>query len=199
MKAGDRHPRARPQGRAALRPHDQGLADRGPRKEQITGRMPHNLKTLEYLRKQNIADFGTIHLERRHDDDRETARQHAGPAPPQDGHAARRVVAAHAAVQPSMKRLDADLLPHDRARAADREPQEAQVGPRRTGQPAERAARPDDDDARNPGQPPAAGSNRSRRASPSTNRPCASCRAATCGWWCRSPRSTATAACASST
>lgn len=32
----------------------------GLEKTQITGRMPHNLKTLEELRKQNIADFGVV-------------------------------------------------------------------------------------------------------------------------------------------
>jgi RNA polymerase primary sigma factor len=33
----------------------------GLEKDQITGRMPHNLRTLEQLRKQNVDDFETMH------------------------------------------------------------------------------------------------------------------------------------------
>ena len=47
----------------------------GLEKTQITGRMPHNLRTLEELRKQNIDDFGTILSHEATIDDRETALQ----------------------------------------------------------------------------------------------------------------------------
>jgi RNA polymerase primary sigma factor len=47
----------------------------GLEKTQITGRMPHNLRTLEELRKQNIEDFGTIMSNDSTIADRETARQ----------------------------------------------------------------------------------------------------------------------------
>ena len=47
----------------------------GLEKTQITGRMPHNLRTLEELRKQNIEDFNTILSTDATIEDRETARQ----------------------------------------------------------------------------------------------------------------------------
>jgi RNA polymerase primary sigma factor len=47
----------------------------GLEKEQITGRMPHNLRTLEELRKQNIADFSAILSKETATAERETARQ----------------------------------------------------------------------------------------------------------------------------
>ncbi|HEY3968959.1 MAG TPA: RNA polymerase sigma factor RpoD [Planctomycetaceae bacterium] len=47
----------------------------GLEKTQITGRMPHNLRTLEELRKQNIADFTTVMAQDSSTEDRETARQ----------------------------------------------------------------------------------------------------------------------------
>ena len=47
----------------------------GLEKEQITGRMPHNLRTLEELRKLNIADFSAIMSKETSTADRETARQ----------------------------------------------------------------------------------------------------------------------------
>ena len=47
----------------------------GLEKTQISGRMPHNLRTLEELRKQNIEDFATIMSSEATIADRETARQ----------------------------------------------------------------------------------------------------------------------------
>ncbi|HEY2251007.1 MAG TPA: RNA polymerase sigma factor RpoD [Planctomycetaceae bacterium] len=47
----------------------------GLEKTQISGRMPHNLRTLEELRKQNIDDFATIMASETSIADRETARQ----------------------------------------------------------------------------------------------------------------------------
>jgi RNA polymerase primary sigma factor len=47
----------------------------GLEKTQITGRMPHNLRTLEELRKQNIDDFGKILAGDASIEERETARQ----------------------------------------------------------------------------------------------------------------------------
>jgi RNA polymerase primary sigma factor len=47
----------------------------GLEKTQITGRMPHNLRTLEELRKQNIADFAVAMAPETAPADRETARQ----------------------------------------------------------------------------------------------------------------------------
>jgi RNA polymerase primary sigma factor len=47
----------------------------GLEKTQISGRMPHNLRTLEELRKQNIDDFNTIMSNDATIGDRETARQ----------------------------------------------------------------------------------------------------------------------------
>jgi RNA polymerase primary sigma factor len=47
----------------------------GLEKVQITGRMPHNLRTIDELRKQNIADFGTVMSPDASTADRETARQ----------------------------------------------------------------------------------------------------------------------------
>src|SRR5436190_12660730 len=47
----------------------------GLEKTQISGRMPHNLRTLEELRKQNIDDFATILSNDATIADRETARQ----------------------------------------------------------------------------------------------------------------------------
>ncbi len=47
----------------------------GLEKTQITGRMPHNLRTLEELRRQNIDDFSVILSSDSTIEDRETARQ----------------------------------------------------------------------------------------------------------------------------
>ena len=44
-------------------------------KEQITGRMPHNLRTLEDLRRQNVADFALAMAPETSTEARETARQ----------------------------------------------------------------------------------------------------------------------------
>ncbi len=47
----------------------------GLEKTQITGRMPHNLRTLEELRKLNIIDFTTVMAPDSSTEDRESARQ----------------------------------------------------------------------------------------------------------------------------
>jgi RNA polymerase primary sigma factor len=46
----------------------------GLEKTQITGRMPHNLRTLEELRKLNIVDFTTVMAPDSSTADREAAR-----------------------------------------------------------------------------------------------------------------------------
>src|SRR6266566_5027264 len=47
----------------------------GLEKTQITGRMPHNLRTLEELRKQNLADFAVVIARDALEEERETAWQ----------------------------------------------------------------------------------------------------------------------------
>ena len=44
-------------------------------KGQITGRMPHNFKTLEYLRKKNIADFEKMNNPETPEKERKSAAQ----------------------------------------------------------------------------------------------------------------------------
>ena len=117
-------------------------------KGQIVGRMPHNLKTLEYLRQKNIADFEKMINPETPEKERKAA-QHALALRRRKmvtlieemSVRTQRLAALHAAAGP-------DLVPHDRARAADRALEAAQDGQGRAGQPAARAVRPDDDDAR---------------------------------------------------
>ena len=94
-----RHAEQRAQRRAAVRPHDQGLADRELEKEQILARMPHNLRTLEHLLDAEPSTTSRSARSEERCAEREARR---GPRarsapPPQDGDAGRGTEPADAA------------------------------------------------------------------------------------------------------
>ena len=105
-------------------------------KGQITGRMPHNLKTLDYLRKKNIADFEKMKQSGDARKGAEVGQPRAGRASAEDGHVDRRDERPHAAAAAVHEAAEPDLVPHDRAREPDRAPETAQVGQGRAGQSA---------------------------------------------------------------
>ncbi len=164
-------------------------------KEQIMARMPHNLQTLEHLLEQNRADFRKL-ISRR------TPR--AERPKPASGFCRRRRKALTLVeelslrtrrVQPLVQQMHEMSRRMDYLRArieplarAIRRAKDERANLRK------RAARPDADHAGKPAQP--AQPLRADRVGSSriTSRSSGSSPAATCGWWCRSPRSIATAA-----
>ena len=124
-------------------------------KEQILARMPHNLRTLEHLLKQNRADFRKL-IDRRTSTrpKRPTARKRfcrrrrkALTLVEELSLRTRRVQPLVRQFQEMSRRMDQ----HPRADLAGSNSAAGRQG--RTGQPAPRAARPDADHARKPAQP----------------------------------------------
>ena len=167
-------------------------------KHQILGRLPHNLRTLETLLKRNQRDYNLATSKSRAAGQRRAAWRRAGPPPATrraTGRGTRPADAADRAddqdprrVQPPGRRAPrADSPVQRRERRRQGPPQAARAVDRRVSQhPAGHAGIAH--------QPAQAGARISSRFTPSTKRPSAACRKATCGWWFRSPRSTATAA-----
>lgn len=104
----------------------------GLEKNQILGRMPHNLRTLEQLRAKSQADFETEHQSREHARGSEGGPARTRRPSSQDGHTARRAQHPHPAAAADHAEDGADLSPHERSSTADRQPQQPQVGQRRT-------------------------------------------------------------------
>ena len=105
-------------------------------KGQITGRMPHNLKTLDYLRKKNIADFEKMNNPETPEKERKSATHALAVRRRKMVTLIEEMSVRTQRLQPCMKRLSQNLVPHDRAREPDRAPETAQVGQGRAGQSA---------------------------------------------------------------
>ena len=171
-------------------------------KDKILQRMPHNLKTLEHLLEQNVDDFSSSWpmAAPAEDDTPQTAPHPARFAAARRSRWSRNCRIRTQKVQPLMKKLEQISQRMDELEAQIEDLQRHRVAPRKTGPTCEKELR----DLmlitlEEPLMPAQARRDHRRSASPSTSRPSATCPAATCGWSCRSPRSTATAACASST
>ena len=194
-----RDPQAGPRRRAAVRPHDQGLADREPGEGQdppAHAAQPADARAPDGAERRRTSS----ELHRRAHAARTRERRSASASAVRRRKAVTLVEELSIRtqkVQPLMKKLEQISHADGRAGAADRGPAAATAARKEDrANLREGAARPDAHDA---GRRPASLRKRveimNAAVHTSTSRPSASSPAATCGWSSRSPRSTATAAC----
>ena len=167
-------------------------------KEQVQARMPHNLPLLVHLMQAQKSDFALLISRRATADDKAAARTRL-PAPPREdarpGRGAQPADPPRAAADAAAR---GDVAADGRAQAAARRAEvDRRTRPKRSPPSASELRQLMLTHAGKPQQPASPLPPAARASSRSSRTSSASFPAATCGWWCRSPRSTATAACRS--
>ncbi len=168
-------------------------------KEQILGRMPHNLKTLNVLLEKNRADYELLTAEGTGKEEKAEIRKRMLLRRRKMCTLCEELSLRTQRLQPIMKRM---LQMGERiaeAERADPEPQRSPRGLIGSGHLPAGVGGVPGDDARKRRRSSAPAVPRSSAASTPGPTPSKSSRAGTCGSSCPSPRSTATAACAFST
>ena len=166
-------------------------------KDQILGRMPHNLATLDHLMELQHPGLPGLRPRTRSADRATALMANLRRRRRKAVNLVEELSIRTQKVQPLMKRLEQVSAPDGRAARPARDHRAGRGGKEDRANLRKGAQGPDADHPRDSQEPQAAGRAHERPVQASTSRPSASSPAATSGWSSRSPRSTATAACRS--